>query len=115
MTAHYPHKQMINGNVTLGLDPKVGDHAHVLYYSDIHPCTVVKRTKKFVWVQMDNYKLTKGENQTLFPEVLLVIVQTKDHLNTNLLETLKVVSLGLVLEIMVNDVNVEIILLIQQH
>ena len=67
MTAHNPHKQMINGNVTLGLDPKVGDHAHVLYYSDIHPCTVVKRTKKFVWVQMDNYKLAEGEKPNIIP------------------------------------------------
>ena len=48
MTAHYPLKQMINGNVTLGFDPKIGDKAHVLYYSDIKPCTVIKRTKKFI-------------------------------------------------------------------
>ena len=50
---------MTNGNVTLGLDPQIADKAHVLYYSDIHPCTVIKRTKKFVWVQNDNYKLNK--------------------------------------------------------
>ena len=54
--------QMTNGNVTLGLDPQIGDKAHVLYFSDIHPCTVIKRTKKFVWVQMDNYKLKKIQN-----------------------------------------------------
>ena len=38
---------MTNGNVTLGFDPQVGDQAQVIYYSDVHPCTVVKRTKKF--------------------------------------------------------------------
>ena len=56
-TLHFLAKQMTNGNVTLGLDPQIGDQAHILYYSDIHPCTVIKRTKKFVWVQNDNYKL----------------------------------------------------------
>ena len=67
MTAHNPLKQMINGNVTLGLDPQVGDHAHVLYYSDIHPCTGVKRTKKFVWGQMANYKLAEREKPNIIP------------------------------------------------
>ena len=43
---------------------------------DIKPCTVIKRTKKFVWVQMDNYKL--GEKPNIILD-LLVIVQTKDH------------------------------------
>ena len=50
---------MENGDVTLGFNPQIGDKAHVLYYSDIHPCTVIKRTKKFVTVQTDSYKLNK--------------------------------------------------------
>ena len=67
MTAHYPLKDMTNGNVTLGFDPQIGDKAHVLYYSDIKPCTVIKRTKKFVWVQSDNYKLAEGERPNIIP------------------------------------------------
>ena len=58
---------MLNGNVTLNFDPQVGDKAHVLYYSDIKPCTVIKRTKKFVWVQMDNYKLAEGQKPNIIP------------------------------------------------
>ena len=54
-------------NVTLGFDPQIGDKAHVLYYSDIHPCTVIKRTKKFVTVQMDNYKLNKEIRPNIIP------------------------------------------------
>ena len=38
-------------------EPKVGDHAAIRYYSDVVPCTVIKRTAKFVWVQRDKYKL----------------------------------------------------------
>ena len=56
---------MTNGNVTLGFDPQVGDQAQVIYYYDDHPCTVVKRTKKFVWVQMDNYKLAENEKPNI--------------------------------------------------
>ena len=40
-------------------EPKVGDHAAIRYYSDVVPCTVIKRTAKFVWVQRDKYKLQK--------------------------------------------------------
>ena len=58
---------MTNGNVTLGFDPQVGDKAQVIYYSDVKPCTVIKRTKKFVWIQMDNYKLAEGEKPNIIP------------------------------------------------
>ena len=51
------------GNVTHGFDPQVGDQGAVYYYSDVHPCTVIKRTKKFVTVQMDDYKLNKDSKR----------------------------------------------------
>ena len=38
-------------------NPEVGDKAAVCYWSDVEPCTVIKRTEKFVWVQMDSYKI----------------------------------------------------------
>ena len=37
--------------------PKVGDHAAIRYYTDIRPCTVIKRTAKFLWVKRYKYKL----------------------------------------------------------
>ena len=55
------------GNVTHNFNPKVGDQAAVYYYSDVHPCTVIKRTKKFVTVQMDNYKLNKEIRPNIIP------------------------------------------------
>ena len=55
------------GNVTHGFDPQVGDQGAVYYYSDVHPCTVIKRTKKFVTVQMDNYKLNKDSKPEIIP------------------------------------------------
>ena len=58
---------MENGDVTLGFNPQIGDKAHVLYYSDIHPCTVIKRTKKFVTVQTDKYKLNKEIKPNIIP------------------------------------------------
>ena len=58
---------MENENVTLGFDPQIGDKAHVLYYSDIHPCTVIKRTEKFVTVQTDSYKLNKEIRPNIIP------------------------------------------------
>ena len=67
MTAHYPLNDMTNGNVTVGFDPQIGDQAAVYYYSDVKPCTVIKRTKKFVWIQMDNYKLAEGERPDIIP------------------------------------------------
>ena len=55
------------GNVTHGFDPKVGDQAAVYYYSDVKPCTVIKRTRKFVTVQMDDYKLNKNSKPEIIP------------------------------------------------
>ena len=55
------------GNVTHNFNPKVGDQAAGYYYSDVHPCTVIKRTKKFVTVQMDNYKLNKEIRPNIIP------------------------------------------------
>ena len=57
---------MENGDVTLGFNPQIGDKAHVLYYSDIHPCTDNKTTKQFVTVQTDTYKL----NQEIKPTII---------------------------------------------
>ena len=47
-------------------DPQIGDQAAVCYFSDVQPCTVIKRTKKFVTVQMDDYKLNKDSK----PEII---------------------------------------------
>ena len=54
-------------NVTHNFDPQIGDKAAVYYYSDVHPCTVIKRTKKFVTVQMDDYKLNKDSKPEITP------------------------------------------------
>ena len=35
----------------------VGDHAHVKHYSDISPCTVVKRTKTTITIRYDKTEL----------------------------------------------------------
>lgn len=36
---------------------QVGDHAHVCMYSDIEPCTVIKRTASTITVRYDDAKL----------------------------------------------------------
>ena len=55
---------MENGDVTLGFNPQIGDKAHVLYYSDIHPCTVIKRTKKYHAHDEEN-KFKEGEEVSI--------------------------------------------------
>ena len=39
---------------------EVGDHAHICHYSDITPCTVIKKTATTITVRND--KATKSEN-----------------------------------------------------
>ena len=53
-------------NVTQNFNPEIGDKAAVYYFTDVQPCTVIKRTKKFVTVQMDDYKLNKDSK----PEII---------------------------------------------
>lgn len=54
----------------------VGDRAHVKYYTDIEPATVVEvnRHGKEVKVRIDNYKLAGGRSLRSFLVALLVIV-----------------------------------------
>ena len=54
-------------NVTHNFNPEVGDKAAVYYFTDVQPCTVIKRTKKFVTVQMDDYKLNKDSKPEIIP------------------------------------------------
>ena len=54
MTNTKPHWR---NKMTNKWNPEVGDKAAVCHYSDIEPCTVIRRTEKFVWVQMDSYKV----------------------------------------------------------
>ena len=80
---------MENENVTLGFDPQIGDKAYVLYYADIHPCTVIKRTKKFVTVQTDSYKLNKEIKPNIIAGGFAGIAQTNANLSTTSQETKK--------------------------
>ncbi len=115
MTAHNPIKKMLNGNVTLNFDPQVGDKAHVLYYSDIKPCTVIKRTKKFVWIQMDNYKLAEGERPNIIPGGFAGHCTNQRSLKYDITRNLEVQLVSLVFEILVDGAGVVIIAQTQLH
>lgn len=40
-------------------DLQVGDHAHIKHYTDIDPCTIIKRTNSMIVVRYDKAKLSK--------------------------------------------------------